>query len=355
MRTLPSLQTKLQTRVSFTLVEVIIAITLFSMLSIAGMVIWQDILKTYKKIQMEKYLSTETTALLERIARTVQSSGLDYEEYYSIAVIGTTTAGENYGEYHKQFFNPGTDGDYGAYCLGGITVYDNGCPTGSVADTSTFDIDTGQHPYAGSGMNANEANAMCDAVYGGTDCTTTIDYHNVGGLILLNASGTERTYFVLEGGDVPRVSMVELDGTDSDNDGLIDTWVCDEKYTCTVSGSGGNLPDTADIETVDGVDNDDFFPISSRHLYIDELLFYISPIEDPFKGYGETDATVFENVQLHPRVTIRITAHFQMFDDSDNPVDFEDYAGLVGESPTITLQTTVSTGNTEEIPGYTFP
>ena len=79
-----------------------------------------------------------------------------------------------------------------------------------------------------------------------------------------------------------------------------------------------------------------------------------TPLEDPFKGFAES-TTTFESVQLHPRVTIVLRAHYQVFNSDGTPIDFSDAGNLLGEAPTITLQTTVDTGVTNVIPAYTSP
>ena len=94
------------------IVELIIAITIFLVLITTGLTLVGNVSKAAKKVEMAEYLTTESQILLERIARQIQNSAIDYEEYYSHDVLGaasptTYTYGTNYGEYHKQFFHPG--------------------------------------------------------------------------------------------------------------------------------------------------------------------------------------------------------------------------------------------------------
>lgn len=348
-------------RPSFTLIEVVIAITLLGMLSLIALALMSTVGKASKKVNMEEYLYTEGQALLERIAHSIQESGIDYEEYYSWEVLAATDYGQNYGVYHQQFFDPGTNGpppnnDYGALCTDGMTEYPNpGCPAGYLPDASTFDTDTGVHPYDGSGYDPEDANAFCDTVINPATgpCTTTLDFHQTNHLFLINKDGSLKTMFALEDGAVPAIAMMQMEGTDSDNNDIMDEWVCASTFTCT--GGTGELPDPNDLLSSDGLDDDNFFPISPKSLAIDEITFYISPLEDPYKGYGETNTAVFENVQLQPRVTIVLTAHYQLYDSSGTAIPYEESSGFVGNVPSITLQTTLSTGATDQITGYQFP
>jgi prepilin-type N-terminal cleavage/methylation domain-containing protein len=353
---------------AFTLIEVVIAITLFAALSTMGVMVLSEVSKASKKVEMEEYLYTEGQHLLERIAREVQNNGIDYEEYYSRMIVqnGSSginrTFGENYDQYHRTFFNPGSGGpsateyqdfyggnNYGGLCTDGSTTYSTSGSCNLLF--STADYETGVRPYNGSGYDPDSANAFCDEFLASyTNCTNDLSYHQTNQLFLINKNGTERTYFVRERG---RIAMVELDGTDSDNDGLIDTWECDTDFTCNGSDGTGtdNLPYPGDLAPSDDVDDEDFYVISPKNLGIDEVSFYISPLEDPFKAYGETDSATFASVQLHPKVTIVLTLTYISYDSAGNPVDFTG----TGDAPTMTLQTTVSTGNRNVIDSYSFP
>lgn len=342
---------------SFTLIEIIIAITLFAILATAGVTMVSNVSNTARKVEMEEYLYTEAQNLIERLTREIQNSGIDYEEYYSRNIYQTGTIpafrtfGENYGEYHKQFFNPGSDGPnngYGAYCAGTTTSYPS--DTACSPDTGTFDYETGMNPYDGSGKPPTTANAFCDS---SVLCSHDTDYYQTDELFLINKSGTERTYFVIENGKVQAIAMVQLDGTDTDGNGIMDTWTCANGYTCNGTN---NLPSPGDLIKADGLDTQDFTPISPEALYIDELTFYITPLEDPFKAYAESTTNTFENVQLQPRVTIVLKAHYQAFNSDGTPIlDFSDVGKFLGNVPSITLQTTVGTGVTNVIPAYTSP
>ena len=68
------------------------------------------------------------------------------------------------------------------------------------------------------------------------DTCSGIGFYDSNELILINGSGDRRTIFVKElySTDNYGISKVEMDGTDSDNDGAVDDWVCASAYEdCT--------------------------------------------------------------------------------------------------------------------------
>lgn len=295
---------------AFTLVETIIAMTIFAAIATTAVMLLTEVSKIRQEVQMEEFLYTETQALLEQMSRTIQESAIDYEEYYSREVLGEPLYGQNYGEYHTQFYNP----------------------------ISQFD--TGKNPYSGSGLDEDTANAFCDEnIGGGAFCSSNTDYHQADELYLLNSSGDIKTIYTLENDSDgnQHIAKVQLEGSDNDNTDnlLMDTWVCTADYTCTLIL--GTLPHPND-RTDSNRDPINFIPISSSHIAIDDLSFFISPIEDPYKGFDETSSDVFFSAQNHPKVTIHLTAHYQ----TSNPVG--------GQTPTVTLQTTVGTGVYGKIP-----
>ncbi|EKD93897.1 MAG: hypothetical protein ACD_28C00034G0009 [uncultured bacterium] len=305
---------------SFTLIEVIIAMTLFMTLATFGVMMVSNVSKASKKVEMEEYVYTEGQALLERITRTIQTSGIDYEEYYSQHILGETLYGLNYGSYHQEFFNPSTQ------------------------------FETGKNPYEGSGKTPDKANAVCSD----SDCSTKPEHHQFDTLFLLNRSGNLKTHFVLEN---DTLAIVEMEGIDEDGNGIPELWRCTQDFACTMAhpNKSGDptytLPDPND--STDGVrDNTNFVPLSGQNIAIDSFQVYVSPIEDPYKGYNETSPLVFESVQIQPKVTIVLQIHYKIMDNAGNEIKLEDTGDYIGSTPKITLQTTVGTGVYNEIPTY---
>jgi type II secretory pathway pseudopilin PulG len=296
---------------SFTLIEVIIAMTLFMTLATFGVMMVSNVSKASKKVEMEEYVYTEGQALLERLTRTIQASGIDYEEYYSQYVLGATTYGINYGEYHKQFFNPSTQ------------------------------FETGKNPYEGSGKTPDKANATCVD----SNCSDTPEYHQFNTLFLLNRTGNLKTYFVMEN---DALALVQLEGIDEDGNGIPELWRCTQDFNCTMahpdkSGDPAfTLPDPNDA--TDGVrDNTNFGPLSGQNMAVDSFQVYISPIEDPYKGFNETSSLVFESVQIQPKVTLVLQLHYKIMDSAGNEIKLEDTGDYIGSTPDITLQNKVGT------------
>ena len=280
----------------YNMVELIVAMTLFLIVVTSGITLMDRAGKASKKVEMKEYLYRETQLLLKRVTRAVEESAIDYEEYYSRNAHITVSAnfGENYGDYHAAFF-------------------------------TTSGYDTGMNPYGGNpdGDTPSAANAFCPVSGGSPNCSTDLTLHQTNELFLINKAGNHRTYFILNSGTI---KMLELEGTDSDQDGIAEAWTCSLAYT-----------------------NCSALSITPTNVVIDNVQFYVSPLEDPFKAFNETDAVtgLFDTVQVQPSVTIVLTAHYQPYDSSGNPVGVQ-----LGDNPTVTIQATTTTGVYEVIPAY---
>ena len=145
------------------------------------------------------------------------------------------------------------------------------------------------------------------------------------------------------------LSMLELDGIDTDNDGTNETWRCSAGYSCNgATILGGRKPDGDDLtdtgETITTIVQNnavnsvifDFVPISSYNISITDLRFYIAPIEDPYKAFEEPSE------RLHPHALIVFTAE----------LIHPRAASLTEGSRTITLFREVSTRVREEVGSY---
>jgi len=290
---------KTSAKPALTIIELIVAMSIFAVLATMGIMVLSQVSKISRQVEMEEYLYTETQAVLERISKTIQSSAIDYEEYYN-QNIELGDYGENYGSYHAQFFD-------------GVN-------------------EMGLNPATG---DDKEANAFCA---GDPTCSTIYSYHLVNELYLINGSGTERTYFAIEddADGNQSIAVIEMQGSDTDEDGLIDAWVCSDGYTCDGTEilddvSLGFLPNPVDLTDGDRYDTN-FVPLTPSSINISEFYFYLSPIEDPFKGFAEDSEDVIESVQVQPKVTIIIIAEYI----ADNV--------LGSTAPNIQVQTTIGTG-----------
>lgn len=339
-----------QTKAS-TLIELLITVTVFSIVATTSATVMVNTLKSTKKIQNQVFLYSEAQTLMDQLARVVEQNTVDYEVYYAREVqgeVGWDTP--NYGMYAMTFYDPGSSGPdsgplsdtnplvtgYGAYCAGsGVDVYPDDC---DMPDYTTLDQDMGAHPFPDISDfdvtlpdNEDYMNAFCENT-GGTDTCQGIEHFVSNELVLINNMGDERTVFVLEpvSSSDNRLSKVQMSGTDGDGDGVVDTWVCLDGYDCT--GLGNVVPNPNDL-TLYETKQADFMPMTPSSIDIQEFYVYIAPNEDPYRAFAEL------GVQVQPQVTIVFKASLS-----------DDYSsGLIGEVPSITLQRTVSTGVYERI------
>ena len=331
---------------AFTLIELLITLTVFAVVAILCTNALVRSMASARKIQAQVFLYTETQALMDQLAREIEQNTIDYEAYYLRYGYHDPETGwntVNYGLYGQSFYHPGNgdpsslDGPYTsidgyrALCADGLNYYPESCPD-ETPNYDYLDLDTGAHPFTAiddfSGYTDEESymNAFCESDDGSVDCNT---WENAvkQELILINGAGDKRTIFIHQllddSSDEYQVSKMELSGSDTNNDGLVDTWVCTDKYACT--GGSSNTPVEAD-----------FMAITPEDLNIEQFYVTLAPMEDPYRAFAE------EDVQIQPQVTIVIKATL-----SDN------YGkNLFGKLPTITIQRTVSTGVYSEVVSY---
>lgn len=335
----------------------IVTLTIFSIISMVAVSVVANSLKSARKIQAQAFLYTEAQALMDKMAREVENSALDYEAYFSMDVLDQSWETPSYGQYAQSFYNPGSGGPfnegpyedvggYGVYCEDGVNVYPTGADpeTGEINGGTCFDDDpprdafdqnTGTHPFDGIdafGYPSDDSfgmNARCDA---GSTCGSVI-YNVADALILINSAGDERSIYTrrdLEGnactwdpannGDCLLVKLA-MKGNDTTSDGIVDSWTCQNNFVCEDPA----LPLLSDFKAM-----------NPSALDVEEFYVYLVPTEDPYRAFAEEDA------QVQPQVTLLLTVTLS-----------EGYgANLLGNPPTITLQRTVSTGVYSEIKTY---
>jgi len=338
----------------FTLIEIVIAISIFAILAVTSVTIFTNISRMSRKVQVQEYVFTEAEAAMEKILREIQRSTIDYDEYYSQLVLDFVVYGQNYGVYGSTFYDPGSGG-------GPLTSYDGGgdgidgddCTYDSEyfftedcqsLDTSTYDVNFGVHPVSGDELSMN---ALCTTA-GCDDIGNSLQSQ----LYLIDGSASRKVMLALEnftndlGDQESVIYMLEMTGTDVDNDGITDYWACADSYTCQDSvrhynSDGSTYEDYAvpeaqlDLEVGD-LDDGDFEPITPVGMNIVELSFYIAPFEDPYRAFSETD----QSVQQHPHVIVYMT----VAPSSDMT------QGFLGEEWTLTLQGTASVGVFDSVP-----
>jgi len=309
----------MKARQAFTIVELLITITLFAMVAVLCVNALVNATASARKIQAQATLYSETQNLMDQLAREVERNTVDYEAYYLRNVQGETGwETEKYGYYAQSFYSPGSGGtEPGPY------------PDIWYKGQSYLDSDTGAHPFTGISSfdgsydeDPNSMNAFCEGK--AAECSP-LSNGIVDELILINGSGDERSVFARQLFDATstdyHLSTVKLRGSDTDNDGIVDHWVCSDKFPSCMD----DVPDSTD-----------FMPISPDILTIESFHVYITPMEDPYRATTEADT------QVQPTVTLVLTATLS-----------DSYSGrLLGDLPRLTIQRTVSTGVYSKIESY---
>lgn len=318
---------------SFTLAELLIATLIFSIVAVIAASFFITVLRAHRRADLEDYLYSEARLMMEKIGKEISSGTIDYEEYYN-RLVKEGEYGENYQAYGQQFWNPGTDGDFGSKCNDG-NPYDGDC----IRLRETMDENTGQNPYSG---DQTRANAFCDEINNqpagcAADSRDTLKRDQ---LYLINNAGNLKTIIAKElittTGE-HTLSIVRMEGSDTDRDDVIDTWVCTDDFSCA-----GSTPDPNDLvgfEDYSYLHAGDFVPITPLDLNIKDIAFIIKPADNPHKAFAE------DAMQIHPRVIIKLTVQ----------AGAEIAQRTGGNPPEITLQSIVSTSVYRPIESFKPP
>jgi len=330
---------------AFTLIEVLIASSIFVMVSALGASIFINISSSERKTALMNGIYEDARVITEIIAREIRNSAIDYEEYYNINVIGSSEYGVNRGCYASRFYDPGF-------------VYNGGTPEegtnpenlglemiGEVGAQTSFplsvDRNIGKNPW--NGLNS-AANAVCTLQDITAGCSNKQEE-----LYLISADGREKTIIKkqLIGQGEFAISEIKMIGLDSDNNGTIDIFTCQqgyencetinqEEYSQYPEISSITIPSKTDADTPFDPNISSFVPISPLRSNIKDLKFFIYPLEDPYKAFAEDD------VQYQPYITIVMTL-------TPSSKEISNYSGTV---PEVTIQTTISTGVRNKISTY---
>lgn len=360
----------------FTLVEVLIAVSLFTLVAVLSSDVLADVVGLERRTSVENDLYEDVQVVLQQLTKEIQNGTIDYEEYYSMKVIQAQTPpkggpyyGINYGVYGSRFYNPGkrfdvapskNPNDLGLECS--VFADDGSC---SIYWTHSADINTGKNPFDGVGTSS----AFCDR--GFKNCGAAVDLAagiaDVDELYLIDKTGTKKTIIGkkhITGSDYV-LGLMRMEGRDMDQNGVVDIFTCAKEFEC-YDGDGGDFvfkaikyPFIQDKGVNVGrpylVENgvrlaqqDDlkkaifdpvttqFIPISPLRSTIKSLDFIISPIDDPYRAYAENA------MKAQPSVTIILTMGLSSEAEKDYPGTFKD----------ITVQTTVAAGVKNKIESY---
>ncbi len=346
-----------------TLVELLVATSLFSIIAIVSASILIDVVQLEKKSSIQNAFYEDMRIILQQITNEIQAGTVDYEEYYSINVLGSTFYGINYGVYGSRFYDPGRslDGnptnnpeDLGVECsYPTLNIPPDTIEDCEVIYTLSTDLNTGQNPFDYPGSQETYSNAFCD-----TPHTSGCLVPEANELYLIDSTGTKKTILGRKkvGSSDHAIGIVRMEGLDIDQNGLVDSFRCTDDFTCyssaaeiataiklpfivdadSVRENDITLPQKFDLDMAFDPNNTQFIPITPLSINIKELTFVINPIEDPYKAFAEAD------MQNHPSVTIIMTAALSEKTEDSYPGDFKD----------ITIQTTVTAGVLGNIVSY---
>ncbi len=371
---------KNRSREAFTIMEVLLAASIFTVVSMICVTVFINLIRIQKRVELENAIYEDARFMMERITREVRQNTIDYEEYYNKTihqegafqnVKGLTTNGQNpygntYGCYAKRFYDPGSGGTtnagYGALCAypPNVPVENAACES---VNKNTLDIEEFKNPY---NFQENTASAFCDDKHSTKQCSgSTADYNKQAQLYLINSQGTEKTIFALKETSATyldlsdgvqksehALGLLKLTGQDNNHDNVTETWrgcsdstgtpSADNPFCCT---TGFNCPKDYVNDSLEATleynANDlysGFIPISPTRSDIVSLEFFVAPIEDPQKAAAETDSAIHQQ----PHVTIVLTLKPSQ----------RSMSGYSGEIPSVTLQTTVTSRVYNEVKSF---
>lgn len=340
------------------LVEVLIAVSLFAIVAMISSTILIDIVQLEKKSSVQNAIYEDLRIMLQLLTKEIQSGTIDYDEYYNYCVIQGADAnaffGVNHGVYGSRFYDPGKSLDGVATTnpadLGLECSYP---PSGEceVVYTLSTDLNVGQNPFYGV---AADSNAFVDRGVGGCSTDGVTDH-----LFLIDNTGTQKTIIAkkqINAFDYA-IGLVRMRGIDFDQNGLVDSFTCLDEFTCDLAVDDSNikipyldligkdinqldppirLPQESDLIGLFNANTTQFVPISPLRADVQELKFIIQPLEDPYKAFAESGS------RAHPTVTIILTIGLSDSAELDYPGEFEP----------ITVQTTVAAGVLGRIETY---
>ena len=357
-----------QKKSGITLIEVLVAMGIFSIAAVISTAILVSVVQAEKRSTIENALYDDIRIITQLLTNEIQSGAIDYEEYYSYYVVQNESDyaafGINHGLYGSRFFDPGE-----SLVSGGTDNPENlGMECSYPADMQnpedceivyslSIDLNTGQNPF-NSGLDL--ANAFCDATVGAACADDTS--RTSGHLFLIDSTGTKKTIIGRKStnGGGGAIGMVRMEGADTDQNGIVDSFECTSDFNCGFNVNENSTFDPSDCtggcdwaEAYDGLkvptnadlanefdlatpDDSEFIPFTPLRSSILDLTFKISPVEDPYKAYAEP------LMQKHPSVTI-----FMIVDLAD-----EIKADYPGTFNPLTIQTTVAAGVIGRIDTY---
>lgn len=271
-----------------TLIELLVTLSILAVLSVVVINMYININNVQVKSTVRKETQEELRDLLEKIAQDVKNSSVDYRSYYILNGPHATL-----GEATKTDSNLSYIGIPNPFPTGGDAL--NPAPN-FLANDKNEDI-----------------------------------------LILLNPNGTERIKYRLGGAGVAGVGMPS--SLMKNEQEYSTTGQCHDLPEVSYDGSHSwnslyTDPDHCWVQKTEypyGATTLGYLPLSSPKITISALKFFFRIHKSPFKVYEE------DAVQRQPMVTIKISGKYTQSE------------GVIGGVPEITLQTTITSRNYEEI------
>ena len=330
----------------FTLAELLVGVGIFSILMVGILTGIVEIYRYNRRAQLENTLNRDAFYVLNTLRTVVENGTVDYEEYYRVSkcdpgnynscfvlfTVGEDVVGEDeYGAYSKLFYDPGSDGALGALCNDLITPVS--ANPSCVIDKTTLDRNVGRNPYD-TLIDENNSTAFCGPT-SVSGCGTLEDFYMHDYLFVLSSDGKKKFFIINEpytkDGNVENlVSLLTMDGTDTDGDGIMDDWAYSSGFNL-----GGSLSLVEEFNQTKVMTDvyQNFIPLHSLKSTITDIKFYISPLEDPYKAFAETSSIV------QPRVTVFFTMQ-------PSATELTDYLGPI---PELSLQVTFVSQSYDEV------
>lgn len=323
-------------RKAFSLIEVLVSLTIFSIVVVVGTNTFISTFKTARQSAVENVLLEDARFIMKRLESEIKANTIDYEEYFSRKVVyayepaNANYYGQNYGLYKWQFFNGGTnptnsnEDGLGSWCQDQTAAYhpykNDACITGPLALSE--DTLTGQHPSTQRQIDPNSevvqtTNSVCvPEGVGYYDFSATLKSSNkCQSVTLANHYYQNELYLITP--DEQTKTIIKPRPTQTvgnfviglnrlikpelgNNNNNITEFVCAPFFPCK-DNNADTLTDPAPLADR-GLYND-FLPISPLRTNIKSLAFIISPLEDSTLAFAEN----FSNTRMHPQVTILLT------------------------------------------------
>lgn len=341
-------------KVGFTLVEVLIALTLSGMLLTILVSTFFDTYVFSQEMAVRTSLLSDSKILLDTMAQEIREGKVDFEEYFQQCVVddGTgrhcpndssalssvdsfDTYGQDHGLYEWQFFDGGVYFDsggvervdgVGALCQkpdgsGGfdvVRVPNAECVSGSLSYSEDFNTGVFDGELASSICSSNymqlsndtplgEPQPMTPETGNGSCSIAGLNSNVFDELYLLNEDETRKIIYAREqisdgGYAVSKLELVADASASSGGIELVD-YVCADSYNCTEAN--GDMVDRTDLNSKDPGEDilNNFVPVTPLKVTVEDLKFIINPMEDASKAYGEFSS----EAQVPPRVTILMT------------------------------------------------